>query len=242
VTTAARRRRPGKCQVVRASLRRRTMAEPVRSSPMLCAMASGRRLRATQASAPSQREEQKAQTRARLIDAAFAAFVAKGYAATTIDDIVIEAAVSRATFYLHFSSKLELIISIRDPLLTATNELSALLPGAVSGGREGISVWLDVALDHWEQFGQPFRAIRQASQVEPELPEELTTLREDAVRGILQGIADAPPSRADERQVRARAAWGLLYALFDDYAAEGWAHGRANVHRALLDAWVALLT
>lgn len=205
-------------------------------------MGRSRRLGATQTAVPSQREEQKALTRARLIDAAVAVFLAKGYAATTIDDIVTKAGVSRATFYLHFASKLDLVDAIREPILQDTSELWELLPGAVARGRTGMSDWLDVALDHWETFAPAFSAIQQADQIEANLPADLATLRGDAVRSIVQGLGSRSRLSEDEQQVRARAAWGLLHDLFDHYAAEGWAHGRATVHEALLDAWVALLT
>lgn len=205
-------------------------------------MGRARRARATQASAPSQREEQRALTRARLIDAAIAVFVAKGYGATTIDDIVVQAGVSRATFYLHFSSKLEVISAIREPWSEGTDELWALLPGAVSGGRDGLSNWLHLALDYWEAVGPAFRAVRQAGEIEPEPSGELAALREEAVRSIVKGLAGGPALGPDEQQVRARAAWGLLHALFDDYASDGWRYGRSTVHTALLDAWTALLT
>src|SRR5678816_2464768 len=58
----------------------------------------------------SPRDEQKRLTRRRLIEGALAAFEQKGYAATTIDDIVAEANASRATFYLHFKSKADVVL------------------------------------------------------------------------------------------------------------------------------------
>jgi AcrR family transcriptional regulator len=57
---------------------------------------------------PSLRDEQKQLTRRRLIDGAVSVFEAKGYADATVEEIVAAAGVSRATFYLHFASKLEL--------------------------------------------------------------------------------------------------------------------------------------
>src|SRR3954464_10344860 len=56
------------------------------------------------------RDEQKSFTRHRLIEGALAAFDRKGYAATTIDDIVAEANASRATFYLHFKRKADVVL------------------------------------------------------------------------------------------------------------------------------------
>ena len=60
----------------------------------------------------SLRDEQKRLTRRLLIEGAVTAFERKGYAATTIEDIVAEANASRATFYLHFKSKAEVVLVV----------------------------------------------------------------------------------------------------------------------------------
>ena len=58
------------------------------------------------------REEQKLRTRDRLLDAAFEVFSAVGYRAATIDEIMKRAGANRATFYLHFSDKLDIAAGI----------------------------------------------------------------------------------------------------------------------------------
>jgi len=57
---------------------------------------------------PSLRDEQKRLTRQRLLDAAIEVFQRAGYAAT-VDDIAAAAGTGRATLYLHFASKADLI-------------------------------------------------------------------------------------------------------------------------------------
>ena len=52
------------------------------------------------------------QHRQRLLEGMAHAVAAKGYAETTIADIVREAAVSRRTFYEHFSTKAECLIAL----------------------------------------------------------------------------------------------------------------------------------
>ena len=64
----------------------------------------------------SLRDEQKRLTRRLLIEGALAAFERKGYAATTIEDIVAEAKASRATFYLHFKSKADVVLVVTQTL------------------------------------------------------------------------------------------------------------------------------
>jgi AcrR family transcriptional regulator len=59
------------------------------------------------------REEKKLATRNLILDAAAALFPKMGYEQTSIDDIVKEADVVKGTFYYHFSSKEEVLMSLR---------------------------------------------------------------------------------------------------------------------------------
>jgi AcrR family transcriptional regulator len=56
-------------------------------------------------SSPSNRAERAAERRAAIVDAAFDEFVARGFAATRIDDIAKRAGVAKGTIYLHFKDK-----------------------------------------------------------------------------------------------------------------------------------------
>lgn len=72
-------------------------------------------------------ERRKARTRAALQQACVAVVLDKGYAATTIDDIVVRADVGRGTFYLHFASKEEVLWSvIRDHIDSLHIELNQM--------------------------------------------------------------------------------------------------------------------
>ena len=71
----------------------------------------------------SLRDEQKRLTRRLLIEGAVTAFERKGYAATTIEDIVAEANASRATFYLHFKSKADVVLVVARTLGRRWREL-----------------------------------------------------------------------------------------------------------------------
>ena len=56
-------------------------------------------------------------TRRRLLDAAIHVLARDGYSAARIEDIAAEAGVTRATFYLHFGSKSDIIQTIVDPTI-----------------------------------------------------------------------------------------------------------------------------
>lgn len=57
------------------------------------------------AATASRRERKKERTRAQIYDAAMELFLARGYAAVTIEDICDAADVARGTFFLHFPTK-----------------------------------------------------------------------------------------------------------------------------------------
>ncbi|WP_214108481.1 TetR/AcrR family transcriptional regulator [Acrocarpospora catenulata] len=59
-----------------------------------------------------QRQEKVAQTRARMIDAAYRLFTQRGYPATTMADIAAEAGVAVQTLYFTFRTKAELLQNV----------------------------------------------------------------------------------------------------------------------------------
>lgn len=113
----------------------------------------------------SLRDLQRQATRSRLVETARHLFVAYGYTATRAEMIAREAGVSRATFYLHFRSKAELVSEIMrgiEPRITADyRRLDAILVG---GGdpTDGVMRWFDEHLRFWDEHQAEFEAIQQA--------------------------------------------------------------------------------
>lgn len=71
--------------------------------------------------------------RSRLLDGMARAVAAKGYADTTIADIVREASVSRRTFYEHFSTKAECLVALYE---AASRNALKVLQGAIDPAHE----------------------------------------------------------------------------------------------------------
>ena len=75
-------------------------------------------------------------TRRLLLDKGLELFGTKGYAATTIDDIAVAAGTTRATFYLHFPSKADLVRSlVADTNAMLTGSDVPPLPAVIRSGR-----------------------------------------------------------------------------------------------------------
>src|ERR1700747_2354222 len=76
------------------------MAKAAKPAPLAEA-----RSRAGGPAAPSNRSERAAERRQAIVDAAMEEFIARGFAATRLDDIAKRAGVAKGTIYLHFKDK-----------------------------------------------------------------------------------------------------------------------------------------
>src|SRR5437763_1000735 len=94
------------------------------------------------------REELRAPQRGRLICAMADSVAAKGYAATSVADVLALAGVSRKTFYEHFGDKEDCFLAAYDHGAKATYE-------AMVSAAEGLTDWremLDAVLTTWLDF------------------------------------------------------------------------------------------
>jgi AcrR family transcriptional regulator len=97
------------------------------------------------------RAEQVAQTRAALITAARHLFGGKGFAATSVEDIVREARVTTGALYHHFPTKAAIFeavfTQVHADLLTASAEAAASADSVVDGLAAGFGAFLDSMME-----------------------------------------------------------------------------------------------
>lgn len=97
------------------------------------------------------RQAQQAQTRHRLVTAAHQCFTDRGLAKTTIDDIVKRAGTSRATFYLHFQGKPQVLAASWDEIeFPRVNRLFVEHDAAADFSYEATRAWIESLLTFWE--------------------------------------------------------------------------------------------
>jgi AcrR family transcriptional regulator len=136
----------------------------------------------------SLREQQRAFTRSRLMEAARQVFAARGYPDTTVDDIAREAGASRATFYLHFRSKGDLAGALVDEAVPFAvpryHVLDALLDKSGAGLRDEVHAWLSEWLDLWTDGADSSHALQQAAMLEPEVETHQLRLSETLVDSL----------------------------------------------------------
>lgn len=87
-------------------------------------------------------QRRRSATRAAILLAAKEVFADSDYVHAKIEDIIRAAGVSRATFYAHFESKLELAYAIYDEIAPQSTALFAKLPEAADNGLPSVIAWL----------------------------------------------------------------------------------------------------
>ena len=133
------------------------------------------------AGVPSRRSRKKEQTRRGIFSAAMALFAARDYDAVTIEDICERADVAKATFFLHFPSKADLLTEFNERL-TATLEKRLI---DVDGTAEDkLRFMVSALVDDWEQNAEIMRKMVREFLDQPSLPTAAT----EANAGILDLI------------------------------------------------------
>jgi AcrR family transcriptional regulator len=100
---------------------------------------------------PTARKRRKEARPAELTAAALDVFVEKGYAATRLEDVAIQAGVSKGTLYLYFDSKEALFKAVvREGLLPALAEGEALVAGFQGNSEDLLR---ELATGMWQLIG-----------------------------------------------------------------------------------------
>ena len=166
----------------------------------------------------------KQQRRRELLEAARDAFVEKGFAAATVDDIVANAQVARGTFYLYFRDKRAVFEALVDEFLATIEDcvrsIDLSLPETpVEQLRANIRRVVELAL------GEPAivkLALHDATGLDPELDEKLhgfyERLRALIDESLEQGQALGMVRAGDRRVMVAIGLGGLKEVMVDAVA------------------------
>ncbi len=171
--------------------------------------------------APGLRERKKAEVRRILIDSALRAFIERGYDATTIDDVVAAAMVSRRTFFRYFDSKDAVVLAWLDDMCDR----------------------IVLGFDARPEREEPMLALRQA------FVGVLNIYEDDRAQflAIERLVASTPPLRAAKRErmfrLTSRLAASLCRRMGEDlrraHVPRVMAHSTAAVVDAAIETWLA---
>ncbi|MFF0543736.1 TetR/AcrR family transcriptional regulator [Nocardia thailandica] len=192
----------------------------------------------------SLREEQKRATRARIVDTARQLFETQGYSGVRVDDIAAAVGCSRATFYLHFTGKPEVLraIAAEGTLATVRQSYADLDAVLATGARAEFAAWTSAAIDWFFANKDMLPAWDEAAALEPEF-------RDIAREGVM-GLADSmphylarwPESRRDEARLRIGLLVAQLERFFTMWAMRGTIEVSAEqAAEVLTDIWYPAL-
>jgi AcrR family transcriptional regulator len=149
--------------------------------------------------AETQRRLPALERRALIENAAARLFAERGYVATTVEDIVAAAGVSKPMLYRHFESKKELHIKLlerrRDELAAAA--LDGLLQGE-GDPTQRLPAMIDAWFAHVEQHPHTSRILFQDATGDPDIQQlqrELRARQRAADVALLREFAPALPER-----------------------------------------------
>ena len=110
-------------------------------------------------------------TRRRIVDSALEVFASKGYAATTIEDVVARAGVARGTFYLHFKNKLAIVQAVTaegfQPVAALYEDLDVLVTSG-DRNRDNMREWMIRAIEWFETHRTMATVWQELPSTEPE--------------------------------------------------------------------------
>jgi AcrR family transcriptional regulator len=116
------------------------------------------------------RDELRELTRQRLLSAAETVFERDGYVRATVGNITREANVNRATFYLHFTDKADILLAVREANLADTPDYWREVDSAlVDGGRDALRASLANTLRWYEKHASLLRPVREAFATDTQL-------------------------------------------------------------------------
>ena len=152
---------------------------------------------------------QRAETRERLIEGAIRVFAQQGYAQASVEDVLMEAGVSRASFYSHFAGKPALVTAIADRLSPLWQPLYGELVRMDAPSLADLEDWCRRSVALYRAHQDVCIILTQASAIELDLYWKLTAHRET----VTSEFAAHNPALAhlrDDPAARLRAALALL--------------------------------
>ncbi|MET9150443.1 TetR/AcrR family transcriptional regulator [Streptomyces griseoflavus] len=197
------------------------------------------------------REAQKQMTRRLLLESGLELFKTKGYAATTVDDIATAAGTTRVTFYAYFPSRSELMKALIDEQLNEAlqrvrspehgSTARDLVDTVAEGTPEAIMAWLRRTAEIWPAIRPIIRVGRDASVVDPDLPDLVERWLAEAISDVEDGLAVAGRLAPHQRHFRGVLAIAELDFVSQHWDRSDWKLTRDQMLDELAASWVRLL-
>ncbi|UGT45747.1 TetR/AcrR family transcriptional regulator [Nocardia yamanashiensis] len=192
----------------------------------------------------SLRDEQKRLTRSRLIEAAKQLFTTQGYAPVRVDDIAAAVGCSRATFYLHFTGKPDVLraIAAEGTLPSVQHFYEDLDHVLDTGSRAEFADWMKRAIEWFQEYKDLLPAWDEATTLEPEFREVAREGITSLPNVMTSYLSRWPAERQQEARLRIELLVAQLERFFTRWAMQGTIDVSADEAAAVLtDIWFPAL-
>ncbi|MDI2027065.1 helix-turn-helix domain-containing protein [Saccharopolyspora sp. TS4A08] len=190
------------------------------------------------------RQQQKQRTRGALLTAARRLFVERGYAAVTVDDITTEVGCSRATFYLHFSGKPDVLrrIGAETVQQRAVSVYADLDEVLATGSRAEFAEWLRRAVAWFERNRDILPVWDEAVALEPSFRPIATEAVAELPAAMPRYLERWGEARSEEARLRVGLLVTQLERFFTRWAVQGTLDtGDTDPAVTLTDIWYPAL-
>ena len=175
--------------------------------------------------------EQRKVYREKLLLAAQQVFADRTYSAVSVDDIATQAGVSRATFYRHFRSKLDIVAALTDRLATDLHPAHNVFLHSDVITIDVIDAWIRANIALYRDHAVLMRTVREAASIEPVFFRDHATANHERTIRKLAGtlpafaVAASAQTREDAVRIRAHVLIRQLEMLCYDVAVTQWVDG-----------------
>ena len=191
--------------------------------------------------ASTTRLEQKRATRANLIEAARGLFTSRGYTGTTADAIARAAGVSRATFYLHFRSKAEIVVELMQDIEPEVAAAYQALDALVDPTRDDVAAWLEDHAAMWRTYRMEFTAMEQALANEAAVADQWFAMHRRIQDLMVNLVGRASEGRRDLVRAHLMSLMMSVDRSFYFLLIRGHDDNYGDVVHVLAEQWLALL-
>ena len=184
---------------------------------------------------PARLSTRRKRTRVAILDAARRLWSERGVADTSVEDLLVEARIARATFYDHFADKNDVARAIVAGIWSNADEMYAEFAALPSIDEGAVRAWLTDAHRRWRIHYQ------EVSTVLHNLPIYLTResgLHSDAFVTILIGDGRHWRCPVDEARCRAHLLIVQLERAMLDFHSGTWRITEETLTATLTDIWL----
>ncbi len=190
----------------------------------------------------SLREAQKALTRSRLLDAAAELFSTRGYASTKIEDIAVAAGATRATFYLHFASKSDVVHGFYTELVAYDADYAHLIEIARAPTEATLVDWLDRFIAGLDAQRDYWLALREAAGADAEARAAMEEDFDRSARMLAAGLVEVRGWEPDRARLVASVLKRQLDVANDAWIRARWDSERGRLLGILAQMWLTALS